>query len=102
MPRRLSRFLWGGGKTRISRIDTDSIFGLAVMKSFLVPLLLVGALPWVGCARFEPRPISAADTAAKLEGRSLANPALKPLLEKGLKRELNEWPAAKWDFEMLT
>ena len=29
-------------------------------------------------------------------------PALKAFLEKNLHRELNTWPAAKWDFEMLT
>ena len=37
-----------------------------------------------------------------MEGRSLKDPALKPWLENGLKRELSEWPAPKWDFEMLT
>ena len=29
-------------------------------------------------------------------------PGLKAFLEKNLNRELNPWPAAKWDFEMLT
>jgi outer membrane protein TolC len=37
-----------------------------------------------------------------LESRSLDNPDLKAFLEKNLKRELSTWPAAKWDFEMLT
>ena len=55
-----------------------------------------------GCARFHPQPLSPAETAAGLESRSLGNPELKAFLEKHLNRELNPWPAAKWDFEMLT
>jgi len=55
-----------------------------------------------GCARFHSQPLSPADTAAGLESRSLDNPDLKAFLEKNLHRELSTWPAAKWDFEMLT
>ena len=55
-----------------------------------------------GCARFQPQPLVPAETVARLESRSLDNPDLKAFLEKNLKRELNTWPAAKWDFEMLT
>ena len=55
-----------------------------------------------GCARFHPQPLSPAETAAGLESRSLGNPELKAFLEKHLNRELNPWPTAKWDFEMLT
>lgn len=55
-----------------------------------------------GCARFHPQPLSPAETAAGLESRSLDNPDLKAFLEKNLKRELSTWPAAQWDFEMLT
>ncbi|MCX6914938.1 MAG: TolC family protein [Verrucomicrobia bacterium] len=55
-----------------------------------------------GCARFHPQPLSPAETAAGLESRSLGNPELKAFMEKHLNRELNTWPVAKWDFEMLT
>ena len=55
-----------------------------------------------GCARFHPRPLSPAESANKLESRSLDNPELRIFLEKHLNRELNTWPAARWDFEMLT
>jgi outer membrane protein TolC len=55
-----------------------------------------------GCARYHPQPLSPAETATRLENRSLANPDLKAFLEKNLNRNLNPWPAAKWDFEMLT
>jgi outer membrane protein, heavy metal efflux system len=63
----------------------------------IIALVLVA-----GCARFHPQPLSPAETAAGLESRSLDNPDLKSFLEKNLNRELSTWPAAKWDFEMLT
>jgi outer membrane protein TolC len=59
------------------------------------------ALIAAGCARFEPKPISASDNANALESRSLANPALKPFLEKNLGRTFPDWPPPAWDFEML-
>src|ERR1039458_495177 len=55
-----------------------------------------------GCVRFQPQPLSPAETSAGLESRSLDNPDLKAFLEKNLNRELSTWPEAKWDFEMLT
>jgi len=65
------------------------------------PAIIALALA-AGCARFQPQPLSPAQTARGLESRSLDNPELKVFLEKNLKRELNPWPAAKCDFEMLT
>ena len=55
-----------------------------------------------GCARFQPQPLSPADTAANLESRSLDNPDLRAFIETNLHRELNTWPAKRWDFDMLT
>jgi outer membrane protein TolC len=55
-----------------------------------------------GCARFESKPISPAETAARFEQRTLDNPTLKTFLEKNLHCELANWPANDWDFEMLT
>src|ERR1039457_4158627 len=63
----------------------------------IIALVLVA-----GGARFHPQPLSPAETAAGLESRSLDNPDFKSFLEKTLNRELSPWPAAKWDFEMLT
>jgi outer membrane protein, heavy metal efflux system len=63
-------------------------------------ILVLGLL--AGCARFQPQPLSPAETAAGLESRSLDNGELKSFLERNLGRELSAWPAPRWDFEMLT
>ena len=55
-----------------------------------------------GCTRFRSQPLVPAETAARLESRSLSDLALKGFLEGNLHRELTNWPAASWDFEMLT
>jgi outer membrane protein, heavy metal efflux system len=65
-----------------------------------LPLLVVVLL--AGCARFQPQPISPAETARALESRSLTNGELKTFLEGNLHRELINWPAGPWDFDMLT
>ena len=69
---------------------------------WLILALFFAGMLIAGCARFEPKPISPAQTAAELEGRSLTNAALKAFLEKNLHRDLTNWPAASWDFDMLT
>lgn len=55
-----------------------------------------------GCAHYQPKPISPADTAAKLEARSLDNPAFRDFLQKNSQRQFDEWPLKTWDFETLT
>src|SRR5262245_41169250 len=65
------------------------------------PLLLAWvALGLSGCQHFEPRPISAEESAVDLETRSLSDTCLKSYLEKNLPRELDSSP--RWNFEMLT
>ncbi|HEX4643985.1 MAG TPA: TolC family protein [Verrucomicrobiae bacterium] len=54
-----------------------------------------------GCARFHPRPLSPAETAASLDARSLDSPAFREFLEKNLRRQFDAWPPKSWDFEML-
>ncbi len=67
-----------------------------------VLLLLLLLLALAGCARFEPRPISASDLADQLESRSLTNAELKVFLERNLHREFAAWPPATWDLDTLT
>jgi outer membrane protein, heavy metal efflux system len=63
---------------------------------------IFGIVLLAGCAHFEPKPVSPAETAARLESRSLTNTALKVFLEQNLHRELADWPHPLWDFDMLT
>jgi len=64
-------------------------------------LFIVSWALLAGCARFEPRPLAPAESAARFDRRTLDNPALKTFLETNLHRELGNWPAHAWDFEML-
>ncbi len=64
--------------------------------------IILGCFLLAGCARFQPQPLSPAETAIKLEERSLTNSALRAFLQENLKREFTEWPASSWDFDMLT
>lgn len=76
---------------------------LPLIRSFLKPLLAIAALGLLaGCARFQSQPIAPAETATRLESRTLANPALKAFLEANLSLELTNWPVGSWDFDMLT
>lgn len=63
---------------------------------------ILGIVLLAGCARFQSKPISPVETAAKLESRSLTNAVLQTFLENNLHREFTNWPAAQWDFDMLT
>ena len=70
------------------------------MNRGLFAIALLALLP--ACARFEPRPLSSAESAASLENRSLDSPGLKSFLEQNLKRDFTNWPVARWDLDMLT
>src|ERR1035437_1131341 len=82
-------------------LDLFSRFHLSLRHLRHWPVIIMLGLV-AGCARFHSQPLSPAETATTLESRSLDNPDLKAFLEKNLHRELNPWPARKWDFEMLT
>ena len=64
--------------------------------------IVLVTVAFAGCARFEPRPIAPADTAARFEQRSLDNPALKSFLEANIHRELNGGSGQPWNLELLT
>ena len=54
-----------------------------------------------GCARFEPKPVSPAQTAAGLEARRLDDPAFQEFLARNLPAGSVERGARTWSFEML-
>ncbi len=66
-----------------------------------IRLSIITLILLAGCARFQPRAISPAETAAHFESRTLANPEFKAFLEKNLQRQFEVWPPKSWDFETL-
>lgn len=62
-------------------------------------LVGVSLLALGGCAHFAARPITAGQTAADFDSRSLADSGLKTFVETGLHREFFAWPPVEWDFE---
>ena len=64
--------------------------------------MILLSLLLVGCARFQPQPLSPEKNAENLQSRSLTNAALKPFLEQNLGHEIAPWPPAAWDFDMLS
>jgi outer membrane protein TolC len=65
-------------------------------------ILALIALLLTSCVRFEPKPLSPAQTAEQLQARSLTNAALRTFVAANLHRDLTNWPARTWDFDMLT
>lgn len=60
-------------------------------------LLLLG-----GCAVYQAKPISPAETLSSFEAHTLDNPALKKFMEGNLRREIRPWPPESWDLSMLS
>lgn len=69
------------------------------------PLVLLcwGALLLAGCAtrRYRSAPIAPAESAARLESRTLGDPRLRIFLEKN-GYSFTAWPPTKWNLEMLS
>ena len=65
-------------------------------------ILLLALLLAAGCTKFQPQPISPAETAAAFESRTLDNPRLKDFLEKNLQLEMGPGLPHGWNFSMLT
>jgi cobalt-zinc-cadmium efflux system outer membrane protein len=64
-------------------------------------VLLLTMLLAAGCAKFQPQPISPAETAAAFESRTLDNPGLKDFLKKHLHLEIGPGQPHDWNFSML-
>lgn len=59
---------------------------------------VVGAavLAATSCRRFQPAPLSPADSASALESRSLADPGLRALFDRVLPGSAPRWPIETW------
>jgi cobalt-zinc-cadmium efflux system outer membrane protein len=73
-------------------------------RSITVALLGLATAGLAGCAarKYRPAPVVPAETAARLERRSLRDPGLHSYLEKSLGRRLGAWPLKEWDPATLT
>ena len=72
------------------------------MPRAVAALVGVLALAAMGCRRFQPAPLSPADSASALESRSLADPELRALFERARPGGAPRWPIEKWDLGTLT
>jgi outer membrane protein TolC len=66
-------------------------------------LILIGflILSVTGCARFQDRPLNPADSAIRIEARTLSSPALREFIESVVGRK-TAWPFKSWDIDRLT
>ncbi len=64
--------------------------------------LLCGIAAVAGCARFEPQPVSPAQTTAQFDARRLDDAGLKKFLAQNFGHEPQSWPLEKWDLNSLT
>ncbi len=73
-------------------------------RSRALILLSVMNLALTGCAtrKYKPAAISPAETASRLESRSLQGSDLREFLEKNLGHQLSPWPVKSWDLKELT
>ncbi len=55
-----------------------------------------------GCESYHPLPLSPAETATRLDARSLSQPELKSFVETNLHQKFSQWPPAAWDLPTLT
>jgi outer membrane protein TolC len=103
-----NRHLAGGGR-KTSRLDpkrdtwhwTLDTPSRPRHSSFVIAGLLVALIAVTGCARFRSKPLVPAESAERLQNRSLTNSDLKLFLERNLHRELAPWPVDHWDFDLL-
>ena len=67
-------------------------------------LLCLAIVALNGCAvrRYQPAPISASESASRLDSRTLQDPDLREFLQKNLGYQPSPWPPQRWDLSTLT
>ena len=64
-------------------------------------LLTILSLSPAGCARFQDRPLNQADSAVRIEARTLSSPALREFIDSMVGHRA-AWPFKTWDIDRLT
>lgn len=72
------------------------------LRPLIAVLLPTATVVVSGCAHFTPKPLPPAETATRLESRTLASPVLRTFIEQQLGHPLDDWPPTQWDLELLT
>lgn len=67
--------------------------------AYIALLLMAGCAP---VQRYRPAPLSPAETAASLAGRSLDDSGFRRFVEQNLGHELSPWSLRAWDLRLLT
>jgi outer membrane protein TolC len=68
----------------------------------MVGLLVLTVPLLAACQRFQPLPLSPATTAAAFERRTLEDPGLRAVFERGDPQGVQDWPPDTWDLHALT
>ncbi len=66
-------------------------------RAILIALILLA-----GCATYHPQPITPDQLARQFKERSLGSDDLRAYLTRELGRDIQPWPVARWNREMLT
>ena len=75
---------------------------LSRMPRAVAAVVGTAVLAATSCRRFQPAPLSPADSASALESRSLADPGLRALFDRVLPGSAPRWPIETWDLATLT
>jgi hypothetical protein len=67
---------------------------------YLTTALLTAIL--MGCASYQPKPITSSDAMAAFEARTLDSPGLKSFIQQNGADKTKAWPPSSWDLNLLT
>src|SRR5262245_15709441 len=75
-------------------------FAMKSVGQYFLGVMLVGLFP--GCVHYQNRPLSAEQTHANFENRSLNDPELRAFLDRSSQPDAFTWPLKSWDFPATT
>ena len=88
--------LSGGVRWSRQRLECGGFSAAVLLGCVMATLALAG------CVRFQPKPISPVESAARLDARRLDDTGLKQFIAQATGHEPAAWPLAEWDLNSLT